>query len=255
MSSDHHHVQVFTDVPAHLFRLLEVRLPQSLTLLRRLQVTTFLTGKTDSARITVASDVPSQERSASSTIRHFTATYLDPFLGLETDMWLYSTSKGSRGAMPASPTLSPGEDALCRRGLRSGPIPTYEYDKFIFRIDKLPLPHELQPPSDMVWGSGTVRDCELAKARTRSRKLLLTLPSLFIKLKGATPVAWAFLASSARSPSAVEGLQRPSSELLCTKASAFSGDSFAAADVAPDNASSQAMCKSLNGRGHWAGSW
>ncbi|KAF5610583.1 GNAT family, partial [Fusarium sp. NRRL 25303] len=291
MSSDHHHVQVFTDVPAHLLQLLEARLPQSITLLRRLQFTTFPTGRTDSARIIVASDVPLRESSASNTIRHFTATYLDPSLGLETNMWLYSTFEDSHGAIPASPTLSPDEDAICRQqiiavlnearhqarvypiqplahpdhifigslhnavrevalasGLRFGPTPTYEYEKFIFRIDKLPLPHKLELPSDMVWGSGTVRDCELVKARTsmpRSVKLLLTLPSLFIKLKDGTPVAWAFLdklwmalcvASTAR------GLAKAvSSELLRTKTSAFSSDNFAAADVAPDNTSSQAM--------------
>ncbi|KAI1047499.1 hypothetical protein LB505_009928 [Fusarium chuoi] len=290
--SSNHHVQVFTEVPAHLLQLLEARLPQSITLLRRLQFTTFPTGKTDSARIIVASDVPLQERSASNTIRHFTATYLDPSLGLETNMWLYSTFEDSHGAIPASPTLSPDEDALCRQqiiavlnearhqarlypiqalahpdhifigslnnavrevalasGLRFGPTPTYEYDKFIFRIDKLPLPHELQLPSDMVWGG--------------SRKLLLTLPSLFIKLKAGTPVAWAFLAVDGslcsvhcEEPFRRRGLAKAvSSELLRTKTSAFSGDNFAAADVAPDNASSQAMCKSLNGRVHWAGSW
>ncbi|KAI1021968.1 hypothetical protein LB504_007249 [Fusarium proliferatum] len=309
MSSDHHHVQVFTDVPAHLLQLLEARLPQSITLLRRLQFTTFSTGKTDSARIIVASDVPLRESSASNTIRHITATYLDPSLGLETNMWLYSTFEDSHGAIPASPTLSPDEDALCRQqiiavlnearhqarvyriqplahpdhifigslnnavrevalasGLRFGPTPTYEYEKFIFRIDKLPLPHKLELPSDMVWGSGTVRDCELVKARTsmpRSVKLLLTLPSLFIKLKDGTPVAWAFLAVDGslcsvhcEEPFRRRGLAKAvSSELLRTKTSAFSGDNFAAADVAPDNASSQAMCKSLNGRVHWAGSW
>ncbi|RBA18273.1 hypothetical protein FPRO05_10568 [Fusarium proliferatum] len=203
MSSNRHYVQVFTDVPANLLRLLEARLPQSITLLRRLHFTTFPTVKTDSARIIAASDVPLQERSASNTIRHFTATYLDPSLGLETNMWLYSTFEDSYGAIPASPSLSPDEDALCRlqiiavlnearhqarvypiqplahsdhifigslnnavregalaSGLRFGPTPTYEYGKFIFRIDELPLPHELELPSDMVWGSGTVRDCE-----------------------------------------------------------------------------------------------
>ncbi|KAG4291731.1 hypothetical protein FPRO06_12984 [Fusarium proliferatum] len=114
MSSDHH-VQVFTDVQVHLLQLLEARLSQSITLLRRLQFTTFPTGKTDSARIIVASDVPLQERSASNNIRHFTATYLDPSLGLETNMWLYSTFEDSYGAIPASPSLSPDEDALCRQ--------------------------------------------------------------------------------------------------------------------------------------------
>lgn len=46
-----------------------------------------------------------------------------------------------------------------------------------------------------------------------------------------------------------------SAKLIRDKTSAYGGDKFAAADVAPDNTSSQAMCKSLNGKVHWAGSW
>ncbi|KAL7756018.1 hypothetical protein ACKLNR_013011 [Fusarium oxysporum f. sp. zingiberi] len=46
-----------------------------------------------------------------------------------------------------------------------------------------------------------------------------------------------------------------SAKLLRTKTSSFGSDNFAAADVAPDNTSSQEMCKSLNGSVHWAGSW
>ncbi|KAI1033938.1 hypothetical protein LB503_010962 [Fusarium chuoi] len=171
MSSDHHHVQVFTDVPAHLLQLLEARLPQSITLLRRLQFTTFPTGKTDSARIIVASDVPLQERSASNTIQHFTATYLDPSLAV------LNEARHQARVYPIQSLAQPDHifigslnnavrEVALASGLRFGSTPTYEYDKFIFRIDKLPLPHKLELPSDMVWGSGTVRDCELVKART-----------------------------------------------------------------------------------------
>jgi hypothetical protein len=215
MASDRQHVQVFTDVPADLLHLLKARLPRSITLLRRLQFTIFSTGKTDSARIIVASDVPLQERHddsadvPNSTIRHFTAAYLDPSHGLETNMWLYSTFEDSQGAMPASPALSPDQDALCRQqimavlnearhqgriypiqplahpdhifigslnnavrdaalanGLCFGPTPKYDYEKFIFRIDELPLPRDPELPAGMVWGTGTVRDCELVRSRT-----------------------------------------------------------------------------------------
>lgn len=215
MAADRHPVQVFRDVPAELLHLLEAHLPQSITLLRRLQFTTFPTGKTDSARIIVASDVPLQEchgdgtNVPNSTVRHFTATYLDPSHGLETNMWLYSTLEKSQGAIPSSPALSHVEDTLCRQqigavldearhqgriypvqplahpdhifigslnnavrdvalasGLHFGPTPKYEYEKFIFRIDELPPPKDPELPAGMVWGTGTMQDCELVKSRT-----------------------------------------------------------------------------------------
>lgn len=215
MTSNCHPVQVFPEFPAELLHLLEARLPRSITLLRRLQFTKFPTGKTDLARIIVASDVPLHERHGdsadvrNSTIRHFTAAYLDPSIGLETNMWLYSTFEDSQGSVPSSAALSPGEDALCRQqiiavlnearhqgriypaqplahpdhifigslndavrnvalssGLHFGPTPKYEYEKIIFRIDELPLPEDPELPAGMVWGTGTLRDCELVKSRT-----------------------------------------------------------------------------------------
>lgn len=44
-------------------------------------------------------------------------------------------------------------------------------------------------------------------------------------------------------------------KLIREKTSAYGPDNWSSADVAPDNVSSQAMCKSLNGKVHWAGSW
>ncbi|EWZ02785.1 hypothetical protein FOYG_02009 [Fusarium oxysporum NRRL 32931] len=211
MGSDCHHVQVFTDVLAGLLHLLEARLPRFITLLRRLQFTNFATGKTDSARIIIASDMPLQERHGntpnSNIIRHFTAAYLDPSLGLDTNMW---------------PSL-----AVCASV-------------------------RLPSTTGMVWGTGTAWDCELVKSRTsvpRSVELLLTLPSLFIKLEDGTPVAWAFLAVDGslcsvhcEEPFRCRGLAKTvSAKLLRTKTSSFGNDNFAAADVAPDNTSSQEM--------------
>lgn len=121
MTYDRHPVQVFTDVPPALLRLLEARLPRSITLLRRLQFTTFPTGKTDFGRIIVASDVPLPDAHDTSQAddrpapRHFAATYVDPSRGLETNMWFYSTLEDSHGALPAVPPLTSAEDALCRR--------------------------------------------------------------------------------------------------------------------------------------------
>ncbi|KAI7758756.1 hypothetical protein LZL87_012262 [Fusarium oxysporum] len=277
MGSDCHHVKVFADVPTDLLHLLETRLPRSTTLLRRLRFTTFATGKTDSARIIIASDMPLQERHGntpnSSIIRHFTAAYLDPSLGLETNMWIYSTFEDSLGAIQASPALSFDEDAVCRQqiiaalnearyqgriypiqtlvhpdhifigslnnavrnvaiasGLRFGSTPKFEYEKFVFRIDELPVPADPELPAGMVWGTGTAWDCELVKSRTSV-------------LRSVSPFRRRGLAKTV------------SAKLLRARTSSFGSDNFAAADVAPDNTSSQGVCKSLNGSVHWAGSW
>ncbi|KAI7777339.1 uncharacterized protein LA080_003791 [Diaporthe eres] len=256
MTSNRHPVQVFTDVPAELLHLLEARLPRSITLLRRLQFTNFPTGKTDSASIIVASDVPLHERHGdsvdvqNSTIRHFTAAYLDPSHGFETNMWLYSTFEDSNGAMPrqgriysTQPLAHPDHifigslnkavrDVALASGLRFGPTPKYECEKIILHIDELPPPRDPELPAGMVWGTGTVRDCELVKSRTNMPRSVHQEP--FRRRDLAKTV---------------------SAKLIRDKTSAYGGDKFAAADVAPDNTSSQAMCKSLNGKVHWAGSW
>ncbi|EMT74450.1 hypothetical protein FOC4_g10000912 [Fusarium odoratissimum] len=276
MGSDCHHLQVFTDVPAELLHLLEARLLRSVTLLRLLQFTTFATGKTVSARIIIASDMPLQERHGntpnSSMIRHFTAAYLDPSLGLETNMWLYSTFEDSHEEIPASPAPSPDEDALSRQqikavlnearyqgriypiqplahpdhifigslnnavrdvaiasGLRFGSTPKYEYEKFIFRIDELPAPADgvAADPAKPVYQAGGRDACRLG-----------------------------LLGVHCEEPFRRRGLAKTvSAQLLRTKTSSFGSDNFAAADVAPDNTSSQEMCKSLNGSVHWVGSW
>ena len=122
MTADHYPVQVFEDVPEALVRILQSRLPRSITLLRRLQFTKFPTGKTEHARIIVASDVQLPPASAGPNgtdtpqqPRHFTATYLDPSRGRETNMWLYSTYEDSQGDHPCAPPLSSDDDLLCRR--------------------------------------------------------------------------------------------------------------------------------------------
>ncbi|TVY77902.1 hypothetical protein Focb16_v006353 [Fusarium oxysporum f. sp. cubense] len=192
-------------------------------------------------------------------------------------MWLYSTFEDSHGTMTASPALSPYDDALCKQqvmadlneagqqgriypirplahpdhiligslnnavrdvalfsGLRFGLAPKYEYDKFIFRIDELPLPRDPELPPDMVWGIDNARDCELVKSRTSMPRSLVHCEESFRRRGLAKTV---------------------SAKLLRNKTNSFGSDNLAAADVAPDNTSSQGMCKSLNGSVHWAGSW
>ncbi|KAH6686476.1 hypothetical protein F5X68DRAFT_240827 [Plectosphaerella plurivora] len=311
MTSDPYPVQVFNDVPPGLLRLLQAHLPRSITLLRRLQFTTFPNGKTDVGRIVVASDVPLPEIDTPGqgvpTTRHFAATYIDPSRGLETNMWFYSTYEDSHGFITAAPPLSPEDNTLCRRqimavlnearrqgrdypvqplpapdhilvgslnncirdvarenGIRFGARPGAEYEKFIFNVDDLPEQRSL--PDGMVWADAGPGDCELAKSRTsipRTVKLLQTLPSQFIKLEDGTPVAWAFLGVDGsfsgvhcEEPFRKRGLAKAvGAKLIREKTSAYGQDSYSAADVAPENVSSQAMCRSLGGKVHWAGSW
>jgi hypothetical protein len=206
MTSDRHPVQVFKDVPPGLLRLLEAHLPRSITLLRRLQFTTFPNGRTDFGRVIVASDVPLDD-SDNPTARHFAATYIDPSRGLETNMWFYSTYEDSHGAIPAAAPLSPADDALCRAQVmavlnearRQGreypvqPLPVPDHilvgslnnairdiarDNNIrfrprpgaeyekFIFNVDDLPKPRQLPDGMVWAEADVRDCELAKSRT-----------------------------------------------------------------------------------------
>ncbi|KNB05062.1 hypothetical protein FOXG_07427 [Fusarium oxysporum f. sp. lycopersici 4287] len=188
-------------------------------------------------------------------------------------MWLYSTFEDSHGTMTASPALSPYDDALCKQQImadlneaghqgRIYPIrPLAHPDRILIgslnnavrdvalsgglRFGSTPKDPELPP--GMVWGIGNARDCELVKSRTSMPRSLQVF--LFIKLEDGTPVAWAFLAVDGslcsvhcEEPFRRRGLAKTvSAKLLHTKTSSFGNDNFAAADVAPDNTSSQEM--------------
>ncbi|KAL0929242.1 acetyltransferase [Colletotrichum truncatum] len=320
-------IQVFTDVPGDLVHILQARLPRSITLLRRLQFTKFPSGKTEHTRIIVASDPPltskivdwSSWQNGNETVpqpHHFTAAYLDPSRGHETNMWLYSTFEDFHGADCNIPPLSEEETTLCSRQIiavlneakRQGRLYPHQplanpkyilvaslhdavkaaaarngvqfestqepgYDKFIFKIDQLPEGEELELPQGLVWRKGTLGDCEIVKSKTnipRSVKLLTTLKSMFIKLEDGTPVAWGFLGKSllnalmAHSVAFIarcesfrrRGLARKvGAKLMREMTSAYGDDNYSSADVTPCNTSSQAMCKSLNGKVEWSSQW
>nr|XP_036574960.1 uncharacterized protein CTRU02_15096 [Colletotrichum truncatum]KAF6781456.1 hypothetical protein CTRU02_15096 [Colletotrichum truncatum] len=305
-------IQVFTDVPGDLVHILQARLPRSITLLRRLQFTKFPSGKTEHTRIIVASDPPLTSKIvdwSSWQNGNFTAAYLDPSRGHETNMWLYSTFEDFHGADCNIPPLSEEETTLCSRQIiavlneakRQGRLYPHQplanpkyilvaslhdavkaaaarngvqfestqepgYDKFIFKIDQLPEGEELELPQGLVWRKGTLGDCEIVKSKTnipRSVKLLTTLKSMFIKLEDGTPVAWGFLGpdGSFSSVHCEESFRRRGlarkvgAKLMREMTSAYGDDNYSSADVTPCNTSSQAMCKSLNGKVEWSSQW
>lgn len=79
---------------------------------------------------------------------------------------------------------------------------------------------------------------------------LLVLPLLF--LQTLTP----FVLQLAQEPYRRRGLAKAVAvKLMRERTSEYGTDGWGSADVAPDNASSQALCKSLNGRPSWVVSW
>ncbi|KAF5266037.1 hypothetical protein FOXYS1_3132 [Fusarium oxysporum] len=150
-------------------------------------------------------------------------------------MWLYSTFEDSHGTMTASPALSPYDDALCKQQIMAD-LNEAGHQGRIYPIR--PLAH----PDRILIGSlnNAVRDVALSGGLRFGSTPKYEDPEL---PPGMEPFRRRGLAKTV------------SAKLLRTKTSSFGSDNFAAADVAPDNTSSQEMCKSLNGSVHWAGSW
>ncbi|KAL2759149.1 hypothetical protein ACRALDRAFT_1080686 [Sodiomyces alcalophilus JCM 7366] len=140
-----------------------------------------------------------------------------------------------------------------------------DYDKLLFRIDELP-PADVVLPEGMRYDRPTLDDCHVVKARThipRQVKTLVALPGMVIRLQDGTPIAWAFLGPDGsltslhcEEPYRRRGLARAvAAKLLRERTAEYGTDGWGSADVAPDNASGQALCKSLNGRPSWVVSW
>lgn len=192
-------VFTYVDTPAGLLDLLSAHLPFSLPLFRRLQFTKLEGGLAPTSRIVFASDSGKEPRNAASNgMMHFSAAYIDPAAGPETQMWVYSTleddyvslegaevAKGlvasvvnrARsigrdyegdlaypggllvGTLHASVRQAMGEAAISF-SLRS----TYGYDKWLFRVDELPDGH-FDLPEGMYWSTATRADCEVVISR------------------------------------------------------------------------------------------
>lgn len=192
-------VFTLTEAPAVLLDLLSAHLPFSLPLLRRLQFTRLKGGLTPSSRILFASETnqPPHGEDVDRSM-HFTAAYIDPAAGPETQMWIYSTLEDGGLSADDAETATrlvasvvnqakiigreyegelayPGgillgtlhvsvRQAMDAAGIDFKLRSAYGYDKWLFRIEELP-PGELGLPDGMDWSTATREDCEVAISR------------------------------------------------------------------------------------------
>ena len=192
-------VLISTNVPDGLIDLLSAHLPYSIPLLRRLQFTKCRGGLTPASRVLFASDDGRQPQSADGNRpRNFTAAYVDPAAGPETQMWIYSTLEdgGTRAedeevcsqlivsvvneARKVSREYD-GELAypngilvgslhlVVREAMKKGGAPfsmrsPIGYDKWLFNVDELPI-GEPWIPDGMYWAPASREDCLLAISR------------------------------------------------------------------------------------------
>lgn len=191
--------------PEGLERLLLAHLPTSLTLLRKVQyLRRKATSKAKFPQILLASDgAPiSDGAEPKSQPSSFTVAYINTTVAQSTSMYLYSTLQNYKDDPPSSavveterqlelilqklmqlrrvmeddlktqlpPSVVVGSLHSRIRGLwektgRISPRPTGLYDKWIFDVSQVPRLDE-SLPDGMVWGSGTLKDCQLVASRT-----------------------------------------------------------------------------------------
>ncbi|KAK6205829.1 Uroporphyrinogen decarboxylase in heme biosynthesis [Pestalotiopsis sp. IQ-011] len=165
-------------------------------------------------------------------------------------------------------------DAVRLRLLNLGVVSTYVtvWDKWVFRLAGLPggavaAAERHMAAGDMGWGAvESGEDARLVISRTkipRQERTLLSLPSTAIKLGDGTPVAWAFLSCDGslaslhcEEPYRGRGFAKAVAvKLMQDHLGDFGDDGYCAADVAPDNAQSQGVCRSLGGKVAWTVTW
>ncbi|KAF7531480.1 hypothetical protein G7054_g8827 [Neopestalotiopsis clavispora] len=155
------------------------------------------------------------------------------------------------------------------RLLSLGAASTYctVWDKWQFSLGALPGEavaraerEHMAPRGALRWGRvESDEDAALVVRRTkipRSERTLLSLPSTAIKLEDGTPIAWAFLSCDGslaslhcEEPYRGRGFAKAVAvKLMQDHLKDFGDDGYCAADVAPDNAQSQAVCRSLGGK-------
>lgn len=204
-------VFTFTRVPDGLLDLLSAHLPYSLPLLRRLQFTESRGGLTPTSRVLFASESgrPVQD-AATYQPGHFTAAYVDPAAGPETQMWIYSTledggtppedektssqlivsvvhqarkiSREHIGDLAYSGDILVGSLHLSvREAMKKGEVPfsmrsALGYDKWLFNVDELPI-GEPRISDGMYWAPASRDDCLLAISRNDLPRQVYGLPS------------------------------------------------------------------------------
>ncbi|RYP72676.1 hypothetical protein DL771_004012 [Monosporascus sp. 5C6A] len=139
------------------------------------------------------------------------------------------------------------------------------YDKWLFRVDA--LPEDVRAlPEGMRWDTVRHGDIPLVLSRTpikRQERTVVLLRSTAIKLEDGTPVAWALLGPDSSLSSLHcepeyrgRGLAKAVAvKLMRDHLKDYGDEGYGWADVAPDNPSSQGVCKSLGGQIAWTVSW
>ncbi|RYP42834.1 hypothetical protein DL768_010203 [Monosporascus sp. mg162] len=139
------------------------------------------------------------------------------------------------------------------------------YDKWLFRAGA--LPEDVRAlPEGMRWDTVCRRDIPLVLSRspiTRRERTVVLLRSRAIKLEDGTPVAWALLGPDSSLSSLHcepeyrgRGLAKAVAvKLMRDHLKDYGDEGYGWADVAPDNPSSQGVCKSLGGQIAWTVSW
>ncbi|TPX14180.1 uncharacterized protein E0L32_000574 [Thyridium curvatum] len=150
---------------------------------------------------------------------------------------------------------------------------TNVHEKWLLPLGDLPWPgaedavREWMAREGMGWGVVEgAEDCRLVISRTRipkSEATLMTLPSMSVRLKDGTMVAWAFMGVDGtlstlhvEEPYRGKGLAKALAvRIMRQHHPAFSDDGWCAADVHVDNKQSQGVCKSMGGYIGWRNSW
>ncbi|KAI1734470.1 hypothetical protein F4680DRAFT_462357 [Xylaria scruposa] len=189
---------------------------------------------------------------------------------------LYFTPGSDRARDREFPTILVGnlDEVLRERLLGAGMaiFSTGLYDKFIFKVDDLPvvkLPEVLGGDGGarrLVWDRLRPEDIPYAISQSkipRKERTVKLLPSTALYLDDGTPIAWAFLGPD----SSLSGLHCEEAyrgkgiakavavKVLQDHLKDYSDDGHGWADVAPDNIQSQGVCRSLNGQVKWQISW
>ncbi|EMR61475.1 putative gnat family protein [Eutypa lata UCREL1] len=145
------------------------------------------------------------------------------------------------------------------------------WDKWMFRVDELPdidvsgVAGGALPPG-MRWDAVRREEIPLVLSRSnieRTERTVKLLRTVAIKLEDGTPIAWAFLGpDSSLSSLHVEpqyrgkGLAKAVAvKILREHLKDYGDEGYGWADVAPDNLSSQGVCKSLGGKIAWTINW
>lgn len=189
--------QILETVPDGLFTLLQYHLPESLTLLRRLQSIKLTVKARIHARLIFASQYGKLGSDTEQPdIPSFSVTYVDVAGGPDTQMWLYSTLQddptaklGIEDSREQLKSISDTIIKLCREYgkdtfyphslilgslesnvqailAESGRIQSRgDYDKWIFDFPDIPEPASVLQDG-MIYGTASMDDCRVVASRT-----------------------------------------------------------------------------------------